>query len=312
MSKLPNDVVILGDPHLGRKFKTGVPFHRLGDREESVWRDFEASLRSVKPDQVHVNMGDLFDKFVVPPEVVLRAAQLYLDAARSVDAMFVVLEGNHDRSKDTSKQSSFDVFAALVQHQDNIMVVQDRALTWGDLGFVPYHPFIPTEVIVSELSDNLSAVFGHWDITDWGGHNIIPTEQLAQKGITLAISGHEHLPREETRHGVQIIGTGSMQPYTHAEDATGEHYVTLTLDEIGKGTHLRHKNVRVLLKEGETLPVGLDCLSITAKRVTDETERLEVDTSEFESISMGEMLAVALGDLTIKDDLVAYFEEVSQ
>ena len=34
----------IGDPHLGRSFKTGVPLHRLGDREAMVWKEFERQL----------------------------------------------------------------------------------------------------------------------------------------------------------------------------------------------------------------------------------------------------------------------------
>jgi len=294
----------MGDPHLGRVFKTGVPLHRVGDREAMVWKEFETGLNSVDTDY-HVNMGDLFDKFVVPPEVVLKAAELYIGAAnKNPNTTFVILEGNHDRAKDCSKSSSFDLFTALVEAQDNILVVQDVPVVFGNFGFVPYHPFLPTEELVAELPDGLDAVFGHWDIQDWGGHNVIPTALLAKKGITLAISGHDHLAREEKRHGVKIIVTGSMQPYTHAEDPDGRLYVTTGLPIEQDVTNL---NVRVLLKEGETLPHDLDCLSLTAKR--EAREDVVVDTSEFESLDINQLLASALDGLSIKDELMEFFEQ---
>jgi predicted phosphodiesterase len=304
---LPEQVAVLGDPHLGRKFKTGVPLHRVGEREEMVWAQFEDTLKGNFSDEIHfhVNMGDLFDKFVVAPEVVLRAAQIYQEATSLIEGViFVILEGNHDVSKDSARKSSFDLFARLVAHDPMIKVVRKEPWACGGFGFVPYHPFRPTEELVADLPDGLTAVFGHWDIQDWGGTNVIPTKLLAEKQIPLAVSGHDHVARKERRDGVDIIVTGSMQPYTHAEDKIGEWYVTTSLPIEEDMTN---KNVRVLLKEGETLPTDLECLSITAKRVTDEDEKVEVDTAEFESLDLGHMLFTVLQDLSIKDELMEAF-----
>ena len=306
---LPDDVTVMGDPHLGRKFKTGVPLHRVGDREAAQWAQFEQELMSCET-AYHINMGDLFDKFVVAPEVVLKAAEIYEHAAADhPNTMYFILEGNHDRAKDSSKASSFDLFAQLVAGIWNIVVVSDEVVNWDNrFGFVPYHPFRPTADLVAELPDRLEAVFGHWDIQDWGGDNVIPTKLLKGKKIPLAVSGHDHLAREEKRDGVHIIVTGSMQPYTHAEDAYGEFYKTVTLEQLAEidATNL---NVRVLLKEGESLPADLDCLSLTAKRITDEDEKLEVDTSDFDSLDLGQMLARALEGLSIADTLMEAFND---
>lgn len=309
---LPENVAVLGDPHLGRKFKTGVPLHRMGDREETVWAQFEDTLKGNFSDKadIHVNMGDLFDKFVVAPEVVLEAARIYKEAACLLEGViFVILEGNHDVSKDSARRSSFDIFAELVAGVDNIMVVRKAPLVLeGQFGFVPYHPFKPTVELVAELPDGLEAVFGHWDIQDWGGDNVIPTQLLAEKQIPLAISGHDHLARTERRHGVDIIVTGSMQPYTHAEDPTGQFYRTVTLEEL-EGLDTSDLNLRILLKEGESLPEDVDCLSITAKRVTDPDEKIEVDTSEFESLDLADMLSIALDGLSCREELLMKFKE---
>ncbi|MDF0603319.1 metallophosphoesterase [Psychromarinibacter sp. C21-152] len=302
-----DDVTTLGDPHLGRKFKTGVPLHRVGEREEMQWRDFCESLTEVDT-QFHVNMGDLFDTRIVSPEIVLAAANAYIQAAELNPATtYVVLIGNHDMSRDADRASSFDLFEALVSRISNIIVVRDRPRVLNRYGFVPYSLFQPTEELVAELPDQLDAVFGHWDIVDHGGHNVIPTKLLAAKNITTAVSGHDHLPRQEKRHGVDITVTGSMQPYTHAEDDTGWLYVTTTLDELEK-FDTTNLNVRVLLKEGETLPENVDCLSLTAKRVTDEDEDgVEIDTSEFESLDLRSLLGGALEGLSCKDRLLEEF-----
>lgn len=307
MSKLslPENVTVLGDPHLGRKFKTGVPLHRVGERELLQWDEFASSLLHCTT-PYHINMGDLFDKFVVAPEIVLKAVQIYKTAAaQNPNTIYVVIEGNHDRSKDSTKASSFDLFANLVQGVNNIIVVQESGTLLGsNMAVLPYHPFRSAEEILDETPGNLDVVFGHWDIADFGGENVIPTELMAQRGIHLAVSGHDHLAREERRHGVDIIVTGSMQPYTHAEDTTGEFYKTVTLDELAEldPTNL---NIRVLLREGETLPTDIDCLSLTAKR--EAKEDLTVDTSDFDSLDLGQLLARELDGLSIKDQLMEAF-----
>lgn len=307
MSKLPENVTVLGDPHLGRKFKTGVPLHRVGERERSQWDDFQLSLMNCGT-EYHINMGDLFDKFVVPPEVVLEAVRIYKQAAKdNPNTTYIVIEGNHDRAKDSSKASSFDLFANLVIDVPNIAVVQESGMLIGpNMAALPYHPFRSAEEILDETPGNLDVVFGHWDIADFGGENVIPTELMARRGISLAVSGHDHVAREERRHGVDIIVTGSMQPYTHAEDTTGEFYKTVTLDELAE-LDPTNMNIRVLLREGETLPDDLDCLSLTAKRITDEDDKVEVDTSEFDSLDLGQMLAKSLEGLSIADTLMEAF-----
>lgn len=308
---LPDDVTVMGDPHLGRKFKTGVPLHRVGDREAAQWEQFANELWSCET-KYHINMGDLFDKFVVAPEIVLEAVRIYKQAAHyNPDTIYVVIEGNHDRAKDSTKKSSFDLFANLVVDVPNIAVVQEAGMLIGSkMAALPYHPFRTAEEILDETPGNLDVVFGHWDIQDWGGDNVIPTKLMAQRGIKLAVSGHDHLAREEKRDGVNIIVTGSMQPFTHAEDADGDLYVTVTLAEL-EGMDVLNKNVRVLLKEGESLPTDLDCLSLTAKRITNEDDKIEVDTSDFDSLDLGQMLARALDGLTIKDQLMGEFSEAS-
>ncbi|NRB16124.1 MAG: hypothetical protein HRU33_00755 [Rhodobacteraceae bacterium] len=186
---------------------------------------------------------------------------------------------------------------------ENVTVMGDPHLGRQFKTGVPLHR-------VAELPNGLQAVFGHWDIQDWGGDNVIPTKLLKKKKIKLAISGHDHLAREETRDGVQIIVTGSMQPYTHAEDPAGGWYVTVKLDEL-EGLYVTHKNVRVLLKEGESLPTDLDCLSLIGKRITDEDEEIKVDTSDFDSLDLGQLLARALDGLSIKDQLMEEFSNAN-
>jgi DNA repair exonuclease SbcCD nuclease subunit len=295
-------IELLGDPHLGRRFKTGVPLHRMGEREDSLWQDLHDSLRQEA--DMHINMGDLFDKFTVPATVILRAADAYLEAAEDQPGChFVIIRGNHDVSRDTELISSFDIFKRLVADRSNIQVV-DEVTTIGSLGFIPYDPFISAEDQVRQLPEGVTTVYMHHDVVDFGGEHVIPTKLLAERGIFKVVDGHDHLARELVRDGVHIHVTGSMQPYTHAEDPHGKLYWTGTLAELAE-INPANLNIRVLLQDGESLPVDLDCLSLTVKRA--ESEDLSVDTSEFESFDMAQMLAIALDGLSIKDELLEKF-----
>lgn len=292
----------LGDPHLGRRFKTGVPLHRLGEREEMVWKQFERELETDA--EIHVNMGDLFDKFTVPAAVVIKAADLYIAAARrNPDCRYIVLRGNHDVSRDDAQASSFDLFTRLVSDA-GVWCVGDKPMVWRGLGFVGYQPFRPTSEVVAELPDQLGMIFGHWDVVDFGGDNVIPTKLLAEKGIFRAFTGHDHLARDLERDGVAVTVTGSMQPYSHVEDPTGKLYITTPLPIDRDVTNL---NVRVILEEGQSLPTDLDCLSLTAIRA--QAEDITIDTSQFETFDVASMLASVLEGLSIKDELLERFHQ---
>lgn len=280
------NVTILGDVHLGRRFTTGVPIHRLGEREEAVWNQFTLSVHKCET-PLHVQVGDLFDAFVVDPTTVLRAAEVYLSAPRNIT--YVILRGNHDASRDADKRSSFDLFEAIVSGTNNVFVVKDNPQHIGGYGFIPWHPFrsaADQAEILCQLGTHFEAVFGHWDTQSFGGseHNLIPLKQL--KPVTPHIvTGHIHMPQQYEQDGVLITVTGSMQPYSHAEDPTGEWYVTVTREQFENlDTDYRYKNVRVVLDPNDNEPLpDRDCLSLTLKRgEAQAVESIEVDFAEFD------------------------------
>src|SRR3546814_20896947 len=84
--------------------------------------------------------------------------------------------------------------------------------------------------------------------------HICPTAALKAKfgdGLTI-YSGHYHLPGEYEVDGHTVVCTGSMEPYSHAEDPSGDLYVTLTLAELEARDDLHDKCVRVLLDRKST------------------------------------------------------------
>lgn len=309
MTSIAN-ILMLGDPHLGRQFTTGVPVHRRGEREETLKRDFEASLTYAveKGYDMHVMMGDIFDKFVVAPEIVLWVSDLYNTAAEaSPTTKFVLLRGNHDVSKNTDKRSSFDILGRLIESKPNIYVVEAAPQIIDGFGFLGFCEFTPLDDQIAMLADaEIDTIFTHHDFVDFGGNHVLPTQRLAEQGIMTVYNGHDHVRRTEERHGVSVHMVGSMQPYTHGEDRTGDLYVTVTLDEL-TNIDVTKKCVRVLLAEGETLPADVDCLALTAIRYVADEEEPSIDHVDFASLELRALATTALDGLSCKDELMGLF-----
>lgn len=293
------EVELLGDPHLGRRFVTGVPLHRRWDRERTVWADFHRSLRQAKGAAAHICMGDLFDRSVVPFNVVLKAADAYRRAARRhPETRFLILKGNHDDTRDADFRSALDVLERLLSPVDNVLVVQEVAevveLRGADgevvrLALFPWHPFTSAAEMVTDELPEVAAAFGHWDLDAYGQEaiNVIPHEALARITDT-AYTGHVHLPSTRGIGDLQVHIVGSMQPYAHGEDPTGALYQTVTLDEVQqrlseRPDHYRDVCLRVLLPVGEAVPEGIECLQLVVKRLDDvEEDDLTVEFERFD------------------------------
>jgi DNA repair exonuclease SbcCD nuclease subunit len=294
-------VVRIGDPHLGRRFINGVPLHRRGEREQQVRQEFIRRLNDLPEDAWLVGvMGDLFESFVVPPEVELFAAdEVRAAAEKHPDVVYVFLRGNHDASRNLGLKSSFDVFCDLVKGCHNVITVRSP-LVWEHCGFVPWDPFATAEEQVAALGDGpFDEVFGHWDLESFGGdtHNLMPREAL--KKITTRVStGHIHKRHMIQDGALSIEVVGSMLPYAHGEDADDEAsptYVTLNLDELSKldMASLKDKCVRVLLRPGESIPDDLDARQILKRPYTDITEqevaKVEIEAFDFKALFIEEM-----------------------
>lgn len=250
-------IELLGDPHLGRPFVHGVPLHRRGEREHMVWKDFFQSLETDA--DIHVCMGDLFDKWSVSYDVIVKAAHMYTSSAIvRPKTQFYILKGNHDWTRDLERKSAFDVFKMIVSRMPNIHVV-DEPKQVGDLLFYPWHPTAKAADEVAKFKD-VSICFGHFD-TEFGDHNMVPTGC----GIPTIYTGHVHKPDEFTRDGTKVHVVGSMQPYAHGEEADDTLYVTVSLDDL-KDLDTTNKCVRVILEEGEVLDDEIDCLQLTIKK----------------------------------------------
>ena len=190
---------IIGDPHLGKIFKQGVPKDILGKREQLSF-DVLYKLLTCGSNYVLV-VGDLFDKFHVDPTVFYNTLQSIESAATSnPDTIFIFLNGNHDLSKEDGKISSFqllqmyinnhqsirNVKVILTKQEDPILKIEDVGLA---LGLFHYNPF---ESIDNEYTEDdlyidpdiypYRIAFGHWETIDFNSDVFIdrqvPTKVL--------------------------------------------------------------------------------------------------------------------------------------
>ena len=278
---------LIGDLHLGRVFKTGVPTHRLGDRERLVEEQFYAEI-SDRTSVPVIIMGDLFDKYSVPESLVLWAADKLNEAAEW--KKIYVLRGNHDLSRDEEKRGSFDVLEKLCPKMVFVKGVWEIQLENGYLALFGYDAFKSATELANQLTVNCNylAAFGHYDLTSHGSDfNLVPTEVFAALKIPTVYTGHIHRAQTIERHGVTVHAVGSMQPYAHGEQAEGDLlYQTLTLDEFNARNpeDFLDVNLRILLKGDEVFDTQLDCLSLVFKHIADaEAEPLEVAYDSFNS-----------------------------
>jgi DNA repair exonuclease SbcCD nuclease subunit len=270
-------VQVLGDQHFGRKFVAGVPHHRLGEREQAMISQFQYHMGNVDCD-VHVNMGDVFNKTVVSPDLVGMVTDAYINASvQNPHTEFFIIEGNHDKGKDFERTTSFELMRRILKPYQNITVVTNHILVWSMTGgpfllFVPWQGKITTQELITQFCvysgiEKFDAVFGHWDvITINDTSNEVPLWMIPSNPDALFITGHDH-KRRELLDG-KLLVVGSMQPYAHGEDWTGEMYKTITLQELEliSPEDQKHMCLRVILAEGEELPDGVDAYQISIMR----------------------------------------------
>ncbi len=305
---------LLGDVHLGKKFKMGVPLHRRGEREEMIWKQLFDELIG-HDESLHIQVGDLFDDFIVSYGTIFRAALMYRKAARTLSSTtFVVLRGNHDASNDIERVSAFMLFKEMVRGVENISVVDEHPQFFKDektgmvMSVVPWHPIVNAEDMVANnpyCMTGAHVAVGHWDVDrrQEGGSNYIPAKRLVELGVTRAITGHDHNAREEKIGDLRIQVVGSMQPYSHAEDSDERFYVTRSLaDVLADPDAYRDKHLRVVLAPGEVLDLQIDCLQLTQVREGEETE-VDLGEVEFETYDFDALLTSSINEAGLRADV---------
>ncbi|WP_037500531.1 metallophosphoesterase [Sphingomonas jaspsi] len=273
-------VWLIGDPHLGRKFETGVPLDRRGEREARQLQKFKDELAT--DCDINIMVGDLFDHPQVSLTTILEATDAYLNAAQNnPKRTYVAMAGNHDRSRQLGSIGAWELFRRLIgDDHPNIWVVDKPTfIDCGDYEQIACVPWQWGKPVVEQIeamgeSEHVPLVVLHHDLESFGGDDtyLVPAQLIRELFPNARIiTGHWHLEGDYKLGGVEVTCTGSLEPYTHAEDPNGDLYVTLTVEELAAAdpADLRDKAVRVLLRDGDELPIGLDCLQLTGKRISE-------------------------------------------
>lgn len=300
---------LIGDPHLGRDFRNGTPLHRRGEREAMQLAQFKEELATSDVDMV-VCVGDVFDKPFVPLTCINDAVEAVVEAAQAhADTDFVFMAGNHDKSRQLGVKGAWELFCVAVGWLPNVTTLDTPSIIEG-VAFYPWEwGCAAADQVITEAAH---AAIGHWDLMSFGGDDshMAPTVELVQvHGENVKIySGHYHEAGDFPVRGITVHCTGSMQPYTHAEDPKDELYVTLTAEEALARDDLRDKCVRILLQQGEDLP-DIDCLQLTHKRADAELTEIDVGEIGLGAFDLNAVLETEFADNEVPEPVQGFIKE---
>ena len=297
-----NKIQTIGDAHLGRVFKTNVALDRRGEYEEHQFEELERLLNASRPEglekshYIKCQVGDLFDKAVVSNQTVLRTLELLQFYEMTAEEPIYIISGNHDDSKSVTEPTSWDVLAKFFDGSPKVFFVKDWAVhvfpDGSEVLFVGWniHQNVAQAFIEAEKAGfKPTMVVCHLDRISYGNDdNVIPYQFLRSKDVVSVVTGHEHKPFHFWEGEMSVIGTGSLLPYSHAEDPDSDYYITIkgfenlqSFLEENDADFLKQKHVRVYIEEenmDEFLALDLDCLSLQVNKA--ETMAMEEAVTE--------------------------------
>lgn len=291
-----NLIKTIGDAHLGQVFKNDVPLNRRGDYEkhqEGVLVNHlfgELPEHSTPENTLRCQVGDWFHKATVPSSVIIKSYHLCQNYDDVNDTILAILSGNHDDSKTITERTSWDLLSLLVEKFERVIAVKDWKIHEFANGeqvlLIGWNVTVNAAQALLDARDEgynkITTVICHLDKISFGNEdNVIPYELFAENGIKMVISGHDHKPYHFNELGMEIIGTGSLLPFSHG-DVTPEDDLYLTFKSVGElndylaeHPNTRHKHIRVYVAEGEEIP-ELDAYSVKVLK----KEALETETDE--------------------------------
>ena len=289
------NVSVITDTHFGRTFKEGVSLDRRGEYEAKILDDFGEFLLHPQTNIV-VHAGDLFDTPEVNYEVLLKVYSKIRNAALENPLVcYYFIAGNHDLNRDDSKNEhcSFRLLQILLKTERNVEFVLENLVVRRDNAVIDLFPwdYKNSELTTSYMSE-ANYVIGHFN-------DPVPEAIANFKGIKL--SGHFH-KRHLTADGTFFVG--SFYPIAFGEESDDSEMITLTLNQYENmnNEELKNKRVRILLKEGETLPVEHDCLQLIGKKVNEEKD-INLEVTQCEDCDFKQMFFECLKDCKLRDEL---------
>ena len=287
------NVSVITDTHFGRTFKEGVSLDRRGEYEAKILDDFGEFLLHPRTNIV-VHAGDLFDTPEVNYEVLLKVYSKIRNAALENPLVcYYFIAGNHDLNRDDSKNEhcSFRLLQILLKTERNVEFVLENLVVRRDNAVINLFPWSYKEDEIKVFPE-ANYVIGHFN-------DPVPEPIANFKGIKL--SGHFH-KRHLTADGTFFVG--SFYPIAFGEESDNSEMNTLTLSQYENmnNEELKNKRVRILLKEGETLPVEHDCLQLIGKKVSEEKE-VNLEVTQCEDCDFKQMFFECLKDCKLRDEL---------
>ena len=287
------NVSVITDTHFGRTFKEGVSLDRRGEYEAKILDDFGEFLLHPQTNIV-VHAGDLFDTPEVNYEVLLKIYSKIRNAALENPLVcYYFIAGNHDLNRDDSKNEhcSFRLLQILLKTEKNVEFVLENLVVCRDNAVIDLFPWdYKNEEF--KVFPEANYVIGHFN-------DPVPEAIANFKGIKL--SGHFH-KRHLTADGTFFVG--SFYPIAFGEESDDSEMITLTLNQYENmnNEELKNKRVRILLKEGETLPVEHDCLQLIGKKVSEEKD-INLEVTQCEDCDFKQMFFECLKDCKLRDEL---------
>ena len=287
------NVSVITDTHFGRTFKEGVSLDRRGEYEAKILDDFGEFLLHPQTN-ILVHAGDLFDTPEVNYEVLLKVYSKIRNAALENPLVcYYFIAGNHDLNRDDSKNEhcSFRLLQILLKTERNVEFVLENLVVRRDNAVIDLFPWdYKNEEF--KVYPEVNYVIGHFN-------DPVPEAIANFKGIKL--SGHFH-KRHLTADGTFFVG--SFYPIAFGEESDDSEMITLTLNQYENmnNEELKNKRVRILLKEGETLPVEHDCLQLIGKKVSEEKE-VNLEVTQCEDCDFKQMFFECLKDCKLRDEL---------
>lgn len=287
------NVSVITDTHFGRTFKEGVSLDRRGEYEAKILDDFGEFLLHPQTNIV-VHAGDLFDTPEVNYEVLLKVYSKIRNAALENPLVcYYFIAGNHDLNRDDSKNEhcSFRLLQILLKTERNVEFVLENLVVRRDNAVIDLFPW--------DYKNEEFKVFPEANYVI--GHFNDPVPEAIANFKRVKLSGHFH-KRHLTADGTFFVG--SFYPIAFGEESDDSEMITLTLNQYENmnNEELKNKRVRILLKEGETLPVEHDCLQLIGKKVSEEKE-VNLEVTQCEDCDFKQMFFECLKDCNLRDEL---------
>lgn len=190
-----------------------------------------SNLKAILEDRSQVPvmiLGDLFDKFDVPYNVVWDAYQLLRQ-----QEVLILVAGNHDLARDTTKLSAFDFLCQLLASDmmDAVQVIKDKPHYIADRCVVV--PHLQNQEIfdkaIAEVEADILFFHANYEnsFTKESDHSLNLSAEQARK-FKHCFGGHEHNRREVGN----VTMLGAVFPCTISEAASPKFYHIFQTDSM--------------------------------------------------------------------------------